>query len=156
MNALQELEQILAQAQQATAVEDLLLFNTDNGIVLAAATNGDIDKETLGSLASGAGTALAMMCRQFAEDEIAYQIIKTDTMQFIFYQIDGARYLLSRGDVRKKAGYVRMMLKKHAPAIKELLLKFDEANSISFEGADADDIIAMLDNQMDSIFGGGN
>ena len=156
MNVLQELGQILERVRQNASLEDLLLFNTENGLVLAAAATGDVDKETLGSLASGAGTALGMMCRQFAEDDdITYQIIVTDTFQYIFYQIDGARYLLSRGGSQKKVGYVRMILKAEAAAIKELLIKFDEENSISLDGVDVDDIASLLDDQMDSIFGGG-
>ena len=156
MNALQKLGQILETVRQNAALEDLLLFNTDNGLVLASATTGEVDKETLGSLASGAGTALGMMCRQFADDDISYQIIVTDSFRYIFYQVEGARYLLARGGSQKKAGYVRMILKKHVPGIKELLLQFDKDNSIALEGIDVDDIASLLDDQMDSIFSGGN
>jgi len=48
-----------------------------------------------------------------------------------------------------------MILKAEAAAIKELLIKFDEENSISLDGVDVDDIASLLDDQMDSIFGGG-
>lgn len=153
MDLVQQINRILDEKKGLIGATDLIIFESTNGFILGSTASGEkVDLESLGSLTSGALTAIDMLSSLFAGGKIGYLALETAEENMVFQRIEENYFLLAVAPRSVRVGYLQMKLEKLIPLLREPVAQFVEASAVRISDIDIDEIQASLDAQFDDLF----
>jgi predicted regulator of Ras-like GTPase activity (Roadblock/LC7/MglB family) len=153
MDLVQEINKFLAEKKGALGATELIIFESTNGFILGSTASGEkIDLESLGSLTSGALTAIDMLSSLFAGGKLSYLILETNEESMVFQRVEENYFLLAVAPKKVRIGYLQMKLELLAPGLAGYIAQFVEASAVKIADIDIDEIQASLDAQFDDLF----
>ena len=151
MGIQSEIIDFLNESKKSLNVEDIFVFESSNGFVLANSFNEKTDIESLGSLSSGSITAMNLLFSQFEQSKIEYQLVATNNAKFLFRRVFQNYFLLIVANNDAKIGFLNMKVKSVSKKLEILIKKFTEENNLTVSEVDIDDIADKLDAVLDKL-----
>jgi predicted regulator of Ras-like GTPase activity (Roadblock/LC7/MglB family) len=153
MDLVQEINAFIAEKKKKLGLTELFVFESTNGFILASTCDGaTMELESLGSLTSGALTALDMLSGLFSGGAAAFLAVETAEENLVFQRVEENYFLLAVAPKSIRIGYLQMKMERLAPELKGYVAQFVEASVMKISDIDIDEIQASLDSQFDDLF----
>jgi len=153
MELIQQIAARLAEEKRTLGVTELVVFESSNGFILASTVEGRaVDLESLGSLTSGALTALGMLSDLFTTGKVTALITETTEGSLLFHQVEDHYFLLAAAPKGRRVGYLQARLERVATALGPLVAQFIAASDVKIGDLDIEEIQVALDAQFDDLF----
>lgn len=153
MDIIKQIAVRLEEEKKKIGVTDIVVFESTNGFILASTVSeGTVDFESIGSLTSGALTALGMLSDLFSAGKIAALVTETAEGVMVFQHIEEHYFLCAIAPRGRRVGYLQMHLAKSAAALKDLVAQFIAASDVKISDLDIEQIQISLDAQFDDLF----
>ncbi len=151
MGVQSDIVSFLKESNEFLKSEEIFVFESSNGFVLASSSTDNTDIESIGSLSSGSITAMNLLFSQFGQSKLEYQAVVTDNAKLLFRRVYKNYFLLIVANNNIKIGFLNIKAQSVCNQLEILIKKFTEENEIAVSEVDIDDIADKLDAVLDKL-----